>query len=217
MLYQEGLDFKRATQTLYQKQISLYRTTTIVLGCLLSLCLLAVIFLSSISHVEAFLVSVDKRTGEVAIPKRLQVKNFTPTKNMVRHFSSQYITKWTSYNALNIKKPFYEVLSMSSKNMANKYKRMFLRDNPQSPINLLGRNRYQTVKIHSISELSIKNTLDLRYTTFIRESSNDQPVKQQEWRAVMKWQINTNKHSLSDWDANPIGFVVTYLDIQAVK
>lgn len=217
MLYQEGLDFKHATRELYQKQISLYRIATISLGSLLSLSICAILFLATMAHVEPFLVSVDKRTGEIAIPKRLHVKSFTPTKNMVRHFAGQFIGNWASYNALNIKKPFYEVLSMSSTSIKNKYKRYILKDNPKSPMNQLGRQRYQTVKIHSISELSIKNTLDIRYTTFIKESTNDNVIKKEEWRAVMKWQISNSKRELSEWDANPIGFVVTYLDIQAVK
>lgn len=217
MSYQDAINFKQATSEIIERQISLYRTSTIILASLLSLSVVSLSGLAMREHVEPFMVSVDKRTGEVALPSKLQVKDFTPSKTMVRHFTHQFINNYASYNALNIKKPFMEVLAMSDSSVREQYKRQILKSNPESPLNILGRSRYQVVKIHSISELSIDNTLDVRYSTMIKDSATDADLKKQEWRAVLKWKIDKAKHSIEELNANPISFKVTYLDVQPVK
>lgn len=216
--YKEAFDFRSAIMESKEQQISIFRIASIVLLALLSVSVISNIYLARVSHIEPFLVSVDKRTGEIALPQKLQVQSFTPQNQMIRHFTKSFITNWEAYNAHHIKKPFFDVISMSSPEVAMHYKKYILKgENPNSPINTLGRTKYRTVTIHSISKLGSPKTLDIRYTTTTLESATDHIVEEKEKRAVLNWEIKNQKRSLEAWDANPIGFVVTHIDIQNIN
>lgn len=216
--YKEAFDFRSAILESKENQLSIFRISSIVLLALLSLSVMSNVYLARVSHVEPFLVSVDKRTGEIALPQKLQVKSFTPTAQMIRHFTKTFINNWESYNAHHINKPYFDVIAMSDKAVAMHYRKYILKgENPNSPINKLGRTKYRTVKIHSISKLGNPKTLDIRYTTTTLESATDKVVETREKRAVLNWEIKNIKRSLEAWDANPIGFVVTHIDIQNIN
>jgi type IV secretion system protein VirB8 len=212
-----ALDFRVAITELKEKQIELYRTSTLVLLVLLVLCVIAMTYLAKVSKVEPFLLAMDKRTGEVSLPQRMKVKEFTPTKNMIRHSAANFVRNWMSYSSMNIKKPFNDVLSMSDPRIINQYKAMILKDNPKSPVNTLGRSKYRDVTIHSISTLDNPNMLDIRYSTTTKEVGTDDLVDEKQYRAVLKWVLVDKKRSVTEWDANPIGFTVLHFDNQLIS
>lgn len=213
----QGLDFRTSMLEYKERQISLYRFLTITLVALLGLSLIANVVVAKLTHVEPYLVTLDKRTGEVAVPHKLEVKHLSAQTTMIRHFAGEYVQKWTSYSPHNLKKPFLEIMATSSKEVGAQFRRYLLpKKNPESPVRKLGRGKYRTTKIHSISRLD-KKTLDIRYQTQTKESSSDRLVSEKEYRAVLKYEIVRKKRTLSEWDANPTGFTVTYIDIQPVK
>ena len=201
------------------RQINLYRAMCLGLfGCLIA-SVLGVTTLVTRETVQPFLVLMDKRTGEVTTPTKLNAQSLSKNWAMVRHFASNYVTDKESYNFLNINAPYKNLLSMSAPSIVSQIDQHIRPElNPDSPIKTLGQHHYVTVTIHSIAKLSSSdNLLDVRFTTHTINTADNKIEKSEEWRAVMGWELNQKKRSLQDWDQNPLGFTVTLYDKQPIS
>ena len=200
------------------KHISIYRTLCFGLFVCLAITVMGVNTLLSRETVQPFLALMDKRTGEVTTPIRLNDSSLTKNWVMIRHFATNYVTDKESYNFLNINAPYKHLLSMSAPPIVaqiNQYIRPEL--NPDSPIKILGQHHYVTVTIHSISKLSSNDKLlDVRFTTNTINTADNKLEKTQEWRVVMGWELVNKKRSLQDLDQNPLGFTVNLYDKQHI-
>ncbi len=200
------------------KQINLYRAMCLGLFVCLAATVLCVTTLVTRETVQPFLALMDKRTGEVTTPTRLNAQSLSSNWAMVRHFASNYVTDKESYNFLNINAPYKNLLSMSAPPIVLQIDQHIRPElNPESPIKVLGQHHYVTVTIHSIAKLSSSdNLLDVRFTTHTINTADNKVEKNEEWRTVMGWELSQKKRSLQDWDQNPLGFTVTLYDKQPI-
>ena len=200
------------------KQIKVYRALCVGLFVCLTTALVCVTTLVLRETVQPFLVITDKRTGEVTTPTRLNAQSLTNNWPMIRHFAANYVTDKETYNFLNINAPYQNLLSMSAPpivSQINQYIRPEL--NPDSPIKMFGQHHYVTVTIHSIAKLSSSDhLLDIRFTTHTMNTADNKVEKNEEFRAVMGWELSEKKRSLKEWDQNPLGFTVTLYDKQPI-
>lgn len=200
------------------KQISTYRTLALGTFAGLILAIICITALVTRETVQPFLVLTDKRTGEVTTPARLNTKTLSEDWNMVRHFVSNYVQDREGYNFLNLNAPYKNLLSMSTPAVVaqiDQYIRPEL--NAESPITVLGQNRYVTVVIHTINKMSSSNKLlDVRFTTNTINTADNKTEKSQEWRATMRWELVNKKRSPQEWDTNPLGFTVSLYDKQPI-
>ncbi len=215
--YQTGRNWYEDIYTAKENQLSLYRVIAITLSLFLCLSLLCITSLVTRETVQPFLALVDKRTGEVTTPTRLNAENSLVNWTMIRHFVTTYITNKESYNFLNINEPYQKVLAMSDEKVAKQID-LELRPefNPNSPIKELGDHHYMTVTIHSVSKLSKDSLLDIRFTTTIFNTETRKIERTKEWRTTMKWALVSKKRTLAEWDINPLGFTVSFYDKQPV-
>jgi type IV secretory pathway component VirB8 len=200
------------------KHIRIYRTLCFGLFVCLAVTVMCVNTLVSRETVQPFLALMDKRTGEVTTPTRLNTQSLTNNWAMIRHFATNYVTDKESYNFLNINAPYKNLLSMSAPPIVAQIEQYIRPElNPESPIKMLGQHHYVTVTIHSISKLSSHDKLlDVRFTTNTINTADNKLEKSQEWRAVMGWELVNKKRSLQDLDQNPLGFTVTLYDKQPI-
>ena len=216
--YREAASWNDDIMATKDKQITIYRHMCFGLFVCLVTCILSVTTLVTRETVQPFLALMDKRTGEVTTPTRLNRQTLTNNWPMIRHFATNYVTDKESYNFLNINAPYKNLLSMSAPPVIaqiDQYIRPEL--NPESPIKTLGQHHYVTVTIHSIAKLSSNDKLlDVRFTTHTINTADNKIEKSEEWRTVMGWELVSKKRSLQDWDQNPLGFTVTLYDKQPI-
>ena len=200
------------------KHIHLYRGLCFGLFVCLTLAVVCITTLVTRETVQPFLALMDKRTGEVTTPTRLNTQSLTNNLAMIRHFATNYVTDKESYNFLNLNAPYKNLLSMSSPSVTSQIDQYIRPElNPESPIKMLGQHHYMTVTIHSIAKLSSSdNLLDIRFTTHLINTADNKIEKNQEWRTVMGWELTNQKRSLHEWDQNPLGFTVTLYDKQPI-
>lgn len=217
-------DYHQAANHWYQdmalvkeKQINLYRSVCIGLFALLALSIMCVTSLVTRESVQPFLALMDKRTGEVTTPIRLNAQANVVNWNMIRHFVTRYVTNREAYNFLNINEPYQSLMAMSNASVKTQIDQGLRPElNPQSPIKVLGQHHYMTVTIHSISKLNSENLLDIRFTTHVVNSETNKSEQSKAWRVTMKWELINSKRSMSEWDTNPLGFTVNFYDKQPV-
>lgn len=199
------------------KERSLYRTLSLGLFTLLSLSLLGLTVLVTRERVEPFLAVMDKRTGEVTTPVRLNEQTKVANWAMVRHFVTRYISDREAYHFSNLNEPYQTVLAMSAQGVKAQVNQAIRPElNSQSPIKTLGQQRYRTVTIHSIAKLAKDNLLDVRFSTHTINSETNHEEETRAWRVTLKWELSHRQRSLSEWDMNPLGFTVTFYDKQPV-
>jgi type IV secretory pathway component VirB8 len=200
------------------KHIYIYRILCFGLFVCLATAIMSINTLLSRETVQPFLVLMDKRTGEVTTPTRLNAQSLTNNWPMIRYFAKHYVIDKESYNSQNINEPYKNILSMSESPIVaqiDQYIRPEL--NPESPIKTLGQHHYVTVTIHSISKLSSNDKLlDVRFTTNTINTADNKLEKSQEWRVVMGWDLVNRKRSLQELDQNPLGFTVNLYDKQPI-
>ncbi|STX39293.1 virB8 family protein [Legionella feeleii] len=200
-----------------ERELTLYRKFCIGLFASLAAALVGLTSLITRESVQPFLAIMDKRTGEVTTPTRLNTQSLVVNWKMVRHFVTTYVNDRESYNFLNINEPYLAVRAMSNEPVKAQVDQILRPElNPQSPIKTLGQHHYITTTIHSIAKLTRDNLLDIRFTTHTVNSETNKVEQNKAWRVTMKWELLNRNRSLSDWDTNPLGFTVTFYDKQPV-
>lgn len=217
--FQQAFSWKQEIANAKDRIIALYQYTTI--GLLVSLTVVSV-SLAVVIHreqVTPFLAMMDKKTGEITTPSRLEPAKMDINWQMVRHFVSNYIKEREGYNFLNIDKPYHTVLAMSSPKVQRQYNKIMRpSENDNSPITVLAKEKYRQVVVKSISKLPSDDNrlIDVRFSVKTIDAISDKVTKTQEYRATLKWGITDSNKSLKEWDLNPIGFTITYYDAQPV-
>ncbi|KTD32199.1 vir protein [Legionella nautarum] len=215
--FQEARSWYEDIYTIKEKQITLYRMLCMGLFALLSLSLVGLTSLITREKVQPFLALVDKRTGEVTTPTRLNSEDLKINWKMVRFWVTTYINNRESYNFLNINEPYHRVIAMSNDKVGTQVDKELRPDlNAKSPIVVLGKHHYVTVTIHSINKLNKDHLLDIRFTTNTIDCETHKVVRSNEWRTTMKWLLLNKKRSLDEWDKNPLGFTVIFYDKQPI-
>lgn len=201
------------------QQITIYRLLSMGVFACLVLAIICITSLVTRETVQPFLALMDKRTGEVTTPVRLNTQSLSDNWNMVRHFVRNYVQDRENYNFLNLNEPYKNLVSMSSPSVMTQIDHAIRPElNPESPINTLGQNQYISVVIHTISKMSNNNKLlDVRFTTNTINVADNKIMKTQEWRTVMRWELINKKRSPQEWDTNPLGFTVTLYDKQPIN
>lgn len=214
---QQAQDWKSDLLKGREQQIVLYRILSIGLFACLTLSLMGLISLVSRESVQPFLALVDKRTGEVTTPSRLNDSVLMANWKVIRHFARNYVLDRESYNFLNLNAPYQNVMTMSTPDIMTQVNKEIRPElNRESPITTLAQHHYRTVKIHSITRLEQDRLMDIRFTTETLRVEDNTVEKSQEWRVILRWELKKGTRSLQDWDKNPLGFTVSFYDRQPV-
>lgn len=215
--YAKAQDWHEDLLSRQVRERNLYRALLIGTCGLLSLAVIGLVTLTAREKVTPFLVMMDKRTGEVTLPARINTQNIEENWNLVRYMTNLYINSRESYNFLNINEPYQTAISMSAQTVKKQLDSIIRPElNADSPIKQLGSRFYSTVEIHSISKLEQKNLLDIRLSTHVKDAGDHSVKSTQEWRIVMRYELKkaTSREML---EKNPLGFTVTFYDKQPIS
>ena len=192
-----------------------YRLLAVILGGLLTLSVGLMIAMMPLKQYFYRLLTINQQTGEVVTLKELEQNTFTANWVVTHYFINQYIQNRHTYHYEDIKQRFNATLSMSSPKLADTYEADIIDKNPQSPINVLGKDGYRDVTVLSINPLN-SNTALVRFKTVTRDKERTIEAKTENYQAIVKWDYHNSKASLQERDLNPLGFRVTYYQVTSV-
>lgn len=192
-----------------------FRLATIGLSILLALSLICLSALLPLKQYYYRILTVNQQTGEVAVLKELEGNTYTANWAMTHYFISQYVNDRESYSIQDIKRKLNQVIAMSDSKIADSYVATTVVSNPKSPINTLKGDYYRTVDIAGIDKLNEQTAL-VRFKIITHNSSDVNERKAKDWHAIVRWRYVNDPATLPDRDKNPLGFKVTYYQLEPV-
>lgn len=179
---------------------------------------LAIAKLAPLKTVEPYLIRVDSSTGiaETLTKNDLQNTKWSESEHEAidRYFLTKYVRAREGYNyALRVQQ-YLDVSVMSSAAIAAAYQQYANRDNPNSPLNLLGRNKIAEVRIKSISwPQSDDPQSKVAYVRFLRQvstiDSTGQHFQPEHLLATINYRYINAEIDNEARQSNPLGFLVT--------
>jgi type IV secretion system protein VirB8 len=187
----------------------------IILTCLLSLSLLANLFLFPLKEKVPYLYAFDHATGEITKIGTLESTPLSANWELSRYLLMRYVMNREGYDADNIEVPYQQVWSQSADNVRHQYEEQVQSSNAHSPYSLYGKDKYLTVHVISINKLN-DDTVDIKFEKKIHDRvSNTEQVIPKE--AIVKWQFDQAQISQKMLDRDPLGFKVTYYQVSQVN
>lgn len=219
---QTNVSYYQAAKSWYQENYesvvcsrNRYRLSTISLGVLLAITLITMSVMLPLKSYYYRILTINHQTGEVAVLKEIEGNNYTTNWTMTHFFLNQYVQARESYSFEDIKRKFNNVIAMSEGEISDKYIAEMIDTNPQSPINTLKKDYYREVEVFGIDKLNDQTALArFKVITYNRSDINDK--KEKDWHAIIRWKYTNEKTSLETRDKNPLGFKVTYYQLEPV-
>lgn len=195
-------------------------------SCLTTIAVIALAFaiysLAPLKTVEPYLIRVDSSTGIAETLSQTDMNNakWTETEQTAldRYFLTKYVYAREGYSYPLRQQKFLEVSVMSSAAIAEAYQHYATRDNPESPLNLLGRDKIADIKIRSISWPKTDNGDTVAYVRFIREikstsSNSGERFAPQYLLATINYKYIKADITAQAREINPLGFIVSAYQI----
>jgi type IV secretion system protein VirB8 len=185
------------------------------LGILLALSLILNLCLFPLKEKVPYLYAFDHATGEVTKVGTLDSATLSSNWEVTRYFLIHYVIQAESYDFYNVDQPYQMVWAQSSDNVKKQYDSLVKSTNPDSPYKLYGKDKYITVRVVSVNQLS-DNTVDVKFekTLHDRSSMNDQAIQKE---AIIKWEYSQAEITQKMLDRDPLGFKVTYYQVSQVN
>jgi type IV secretion system protein VirB8 len=187
----------------------------VFLGVLLSLSLIANLCLFPLKEKIPYLYAFDHATGEVTKVGTLDPTALSSNWEVTRYFIIHYVIQAESYDFDNLEQPYQMVWAQSSDNVKKQYESLVKSTSSDSPYKLYGKNKYITVRVTAVNQLS-DNTVDVKFekTLHDRSSTNDQTIQKE---AIIKWEYSQAETTQKMLDRDPLGFKVTYYQVSQVN
>ncbi len=166
----------------------------------------AVMLLTPLKQVDAFVVRVDNTTGIVDIVKSLRTGSTEYNEAITKYFLSEYIHAREGYSRSLAESNYDQVTLMSDSNERRQYEVYFdPAKNPKSPLNVYNTEGEVAAKIKSISFLK-KTTAAIRYRRIQRVGST---TTQSDWIATISFRYVNSPQAEQAREINPLGFLVS--------
>lgn len=180
-------------------------------------CVATVWALIPLKTVEAFVVEVDKVTGETKVLKQYTgtIENTTLEEVLSKYWINQYMIARESYSPkLDIEENYAKVEALSEPNAFQVYAKRFTDEAPDNPFTKYKDNRVR-VAVKTISFLR-KDTATVRYE-LIEERQNGEAVKTSKLMDILQYKYTKTPTIEKDAFANPLGFkIIEYRTAQEV-
>ncbi len=166
----------------------------------------AVMLLTPLKQVDAFVVRVDNTTGIVDIVKSLRTGSTEYNEAITKYFLAEYIHAREGYSRPLAESNYDLVTLMSDPNERRQYEVYFDPvKNPKSPLKIYNTEGEVAAKIKSISFLK-KNTAAIRYRRIQRVGSS---TTQSDWIATVSFRYVNSPQAEQAREINPLGFLVS--------
>lgn len=213
--YQETSDW---AYCMYQSQTVWLRRALlgmVILFVLLTLSILANLFLFPLKEKVPYLYAFDHATGEVSKIGKLSPTTLSANWELTRYFLIHYVINYESYSFDNIDLPYQMVWAQSSGDVKKQYEEQVKSSNPHSPYKLYGKDKFITVHVISINRLN-DNTVDVKFEKKLHDhiSGTEQLIHKE---AIIKWEYEQSEVTQKMLDRDPLGFKVTYYQVSQVN
>lgn len=192
-----------------------YRVLAFSLMGLLGLAISSICIMMPLKKYIYRILEVNKQTGEVTVLKEMEGNKFTSNWALTHYFLNQYVAMRESYSFEDIKRKFNTVAAMSDQTVADAYIASIVDSNPKSPINTYKNTYYKEVNVVGIDKLNDHTAL-VRFKVITHNKNDFNDTKTKDWHAVVNWKYINVPDSLQDRDKNPLGFKVTYYQLEPV-
>jgi type IV secretion system protein VirB8 len=203
----------------------MYHSSTVWLNrALVGLCVLALLLAISIvtnfllfplKRQVPYLYAFNQATGEVTKLGELSPSQLPSNWQMSRFFLMHYVMDRESYDADNLDYPYQIAYAMTEPVLRDEYDRQVDSKNPASPYSLYGKNKYVTIHVLAVSQLSA-DTASVRFQKILhdRQAGTTQIAERE---AIIKWHYQRKADSQKMLDRNPLSFYVTYYQSSPVS
>lgn len=213
--YQEASDWRyqmHESQTVWLHRSLLLN---LLLLTLLTLFVIACLFLFPLKQSVPYVYALNQATGELTQLGKAEPKAYAQEWLLTRYFLIQYVINREGYSADNLERPYQVTYAMSDANIAKRYEEEVNSNNPNSPYNLYGKDKVMTVHVLSVSQLS-PDTAEVRFIKTLHDKDANTEQKLQK-TAIIKWQYTNPVATEKMLDRNPLGFKVTYYQVNQVN
>lgn len=183
---------------------------------------LALMYLAPLKTVEPYLIRVDSSTGIAETLSRNDLHNAKWSQSereaIDRYFLTKYVNAREQYNYALRNQNYLDVSTMSTPAIAEVYQKSANRDNPKSPLNILGRDKVADIKIKSISWPKSDSDEPVAYVRFIRQikdlsSATPRQFAPEHLLATINYKYINAEITNEARQINPLGFLVTAYQI----
>ena len=183
----------------------------VVMSVLLALSLCTQLYLLPLKERVPYLYAFDHATGEITKIGDLEPTKLNANWELARYLLIHYVINYESYDVDNINVPYQQVWAQSGDNVRQQYEESVKSDNPNSPYQQYGKDKYVTVRVISINRLN-DNTVDVKFEKQLhdRASNTERSIPKE---AIIKWEFNDADTSQKMLERDPLGFKVTYYQV----
>ena len=171
----------------------------------------AILFMQRMKNthkIEPIVIEVEDKTGVATIIKNTRLNQYTEDEAVKRHLIFKYIKSREGYTEASYKYNYSTLVRfLSSESVYFDYRKTFSKNNPQSPINILGNGSNIVVAMKSII-FRENNVADVRFQAKTIGNKNivDNKI------AYIEYTFDTGKTSEAARLENPLGFkVIKYI------
>jgi type IV secretory pathway component VirB8 len=203
---------------LYQSQTMWLRRALlelVMLVFLLTLSLLANLFLFPLKEKAPYLYAFDHASGEITKIGTLEPTTLAANWELTRYLLIHYVMNYESYDTDNIDHPYQLVWAQSADNVQKQYDEEVGSNNSYSPYQLYGKDKFITVLVTAINRLN-DNTVEIKFNKILHDRTAH-TEKQIQQEAILKWEYSKAQTTQKMLDRDPLGFKVTYYQVSQVN
>jgi len=206
-LERNALDWQRSELQSAKRSIRLAWTIAGIASLLATVSVGAVAALTPLKRVEAFVIQVDKATGQTTVVPALHGSNpMSYDASVKRYFLSKYVKDREGWIPLAENELIHSVLLMSGDEEKRRFSDYFSRSNPASPQLVFKDTPMASVGIRAISFIN-ENVAEVHYARTVY-SHVGQPLVSN-YVATLTFTITNRPQLERDLNVNPIGFTVS--------
>ncbi len=176
-------------------------------GVIALLLALALLLLVPLKSVEPYVLTVDRQTGSVEPAMGLSSGKLTQNEAVMQAQLAGYVIARETFDATDLALQYRRVQILSSPPVARAYVAEMAANNPDSPLNTLGRGDTVSIKVRSVSLIGEGAGL-VRYTA-TRTALGSGSGQQSNFVAAISFGFNNRPLRPADRFDNPLGFQVT--------
>jgi type IV secretion system protein VirB8 len=206
-LQRNALDWQRNDLQRAKRSVRLAWTVAGISGLLAILSVDAVAALTPLKRVEAFVVQVDRSTGQTSVVPGLKGRNpMSYDASVKRYFLSQYVKDREGWIPLAENELVHAVLLMSGDDEKQRFTEFFSRSDPISPQLIFKDTPMASVEIRSISFIN-EDVAEVHYARTVYSHVGQALVSN--YVATLTYTITNRPQLERDLNIDPIGFSVT--------
>ncbi len=164
--------------------------------------------LAPMKTVVPYTILVDRQSGYAETIKGLAPGPLTQDSAIAQAAIVQYIIARETFDATDLRANYEKTALWSDSSARADYRRLYQRDNPESPLKLYPATTVVSAVVKSVSMLRA-GSATVRFDT-IRHDQGASAGERRSWTAVIQFRFSGAPMRMEDRFINPLGFQVTH-------